>query len=534
MKENKEDKDQNQIKDQIENPEISENTEGKEEAPQEAEQKEETDPGREEHEDEDKKKLPTSPWQKLMAVMIALALLVLCILGFALPLRPVYSDSEKRALKEFPKITISAVLNGSFFTDFTTWYSDSFPFREGFLSADSKLEGFYGLQSEAVYIHGEQEMEEIPTAAGGLAPTLAFSDISNASSSEISSEEYSTENQEVKTGDSEDQSEDNPSENQEIFETDAEGNLILPKEEDSEEVSVSGEKAGNIYVTDNRAFELFYFNQKNVMAYASMINTVKSVLPEVNVYDMIVPNSYGVQLEPVIQAKLASTGMDLALDYTYSLMSSDVLKVPVFETLSEHKDEYIYFNTDHHWTQLGAYYAYLEFCKVKGLEPHLLEEFEKVSYGEFYGTFYFSTNRAESLRQNPDTIEAWIPMGTNDMNYTNRDGVSASAHVINDGSSMLAGNRYNTFLLGDNPYTEIENPDINDGSSIVVVKESYGNAFVPFLVDHYQYVYVVDYRYFTDNLTDFIREHGVSDLLFLNNVMALGQKTSDQMLGLFH
>lgn len=53
-----------------------------------------------------------------------------------------------------------------------------------------------------------------------------------------------------------------------------------------------------------------------------------------------------------------------------------------------------------------------------------------------------------------------------------------------------------------------------------MVKESYGNAFVPFLVDHYEYVYVVDYRYYPSGLTGLIKEKGIKDVLFLNNVMA--------------
>ena len=67
-------------------------------------------------------------------------------------------------------------------------------------------------------------------------------------------------------------------------------------------------------------------------------------------------------------------------------------------------------------------------------------------------------------------------------------------------------------------YCKIENPIIQDGSSIVVVKESYGNAFVPFLVDSYQYVYIIDYRYWSGNLADFVGKNNIKDVLFLNVV----------------
>ncbi len=67
----------------------------------------------------------------------------------------------------------------------------------------------------------------------------------------------------------------------------------------------------------------------------------------------------------------------------------------------------------------------------------------------------------------------------------------------------------------------------------MLVKESYGNALAPFLADHYQYLYVIDYRYYQGNLLDFIREKGVKDVLFANNVMAVGQKASGQMMEVF-
>ena len=56
-----------------------------------------------------------------------------------------------------------------------------------------------------------------------------------------------------------------------------------------------------------------------------------------------------------------------------------------------------------------------------------------------------------------------------------------------------------------------------------MVKESYGNAFVPFLVDHYEHVYVIDYRYYTDGtLADFVKANGVKDVIFINNLSATG------------
>lgn len=71
--------------------------------------------------------------------------------------------------------------------------------------------------------------------------------------------------------------------------------------------------------------------------------------------------------------------------------------------------------------------------------------------------------------------------------------------------------------MGGNPQ-----PKIDDGSSCLVLKESYGNSFVPWLVDHYQTVYIADFRYTTQNVADFCKEHNVNDLIVINNIQIIG------------
>lgn len=98
---------------------------------------------------------------------------------------------------------------------------------------------------------------------------------------------------------------------------------------------------------------------------------------------------------------------------------------------------------------------------------------------------------------------------------------------------MNPGNRYNAFIFGDNPLTTIDNPQITDGSACLLIKESYGNAFAPYLVDHYAHVYVVDYRYYKDSLASLIKDKGITDVIFVNNAMAISEKNSKTMMKLF-
>ena len=94
--------------------------------------------------------------------------------------------------------------------------------------------------------------------------------------------------------------------------------------------------------------------------------------------------------------------------------------------------------------------------------------------------------------------------------------------IIKDVSNYKKGVKYSCFIAGDNPYTIIENKDITDGSSCLVIKESYGNAFVPLLVDHYQTVHVIDQREWKGNVIDFARENNIKDVIFANNLTAIG------------
>ena len=207
------------------------------------------------------------------------------------------------------------------------------------------------------------------------------------------------------------------------------------------------------------------------------------------------------------------------MNYIYDNLDDNVTAVDIHPNLLAHKDEYIYFRTDHHWTARGAYYAYVAFCEEKGITPTPLEDYTKLEFENFLGTFYSQSGQNKTLKNNPDFVEAFVPNGTNVLTAINKDGNEKEyAIVYKRADTYSAANKYMCFIGGDNPVSEIHNENIKDGSSIVVIKESYGNAFVPFLVDSYEYIYVIDYRYFDGNLVDFVEDNGIKDVLFLNYI----------------
>ena len=505
------------------------------------------------------------PYAKIFSLAMMGLLCCLFVLGILLPLRPRYSDAEKRELKQFPAFSLQGFFAGSYFRDITSWYQDSYPGKEEWMLLASKTKAFYGLQGEQIYGAAEQVKEEIPTGEGALAETFALkkdgegvqedgtekkeSDGEGQRKADARDKKEGKEQTEEGKGTEEKQEEPEAKQSAEVkqssdakqgstkekeensnFETDAEGNLQIKKADKAE--NVAGEQIGSLYLNGDSAYELYYFSEKAVRAHASLLNTVQAMFPKVKLSAMIVPNSFGVILDPKVQEKLASSGMDQAIAYSYSLMDKRVNTVNVFDALSAHKKEYIYFRTDHHWTQLGAYYGYQEYCKSMGYSTKPLSDYQKLDFPEFYGTFYFFMNRPESLKGHPDQVTAYQG-SMNSMQYTDSKGNLQEGKLINDASQMLPGNKYNCFMLGDHGYVEIHNEGAPRKKSILVLKDSYGNAFVPLLAQDYRDVYVVDYRHYQGNASSLIQEKGIEEILFLNNIMGIGESLSQKMLAVF-
>ena len=273
-----------------------------------------------------------------------------------------------------------------------------------------------------------------------------------------------------------------------------------------------------LYVKDGAAYSVYYFVQSAVETYCRAINTCADNLKgEATVYSILVPNNSGAMLSEEELAGLGGTDPREAIRYFNSLFDENVHPVFIYDTLREHNDEYLYFRTDHHWTQLGAYYAYVEFCKVKGTEPADVLHWEHMRFEPFLGSFYDTLGLWE-MEANPDYVDAYIPSGTNDLEFWDEEGNHYDWQVITDVSDWATSSKYATFIAGDKPLTIINNPANPDGPVCLVIKESYGCAFVPCLVDDYSTVYVFDCRYSDYNIPQFVREHGVNDVIFINNM----------------
>ena len=292
-----------------------------------------------------------------------------------------------------------------------------------------------------------------------------------------------------------------------------------------EEPQVAPETVGGLLVVEDSAYEYYNFVTDLAKEYiTAVVNAGSKLAGKATVYDMVIPTSIDIMLpESYIEKNSLNTSDQKKAIDEYILPSitaqdPNIKTVSIFDTLKAHANEYLYFRTDHHWTQLGAYYGYVEFCKARGFEPVALDQFDRADYSGYLGSFYTATNSA-ALAANPDTVEAYIPRADVNLSFTQTDGQTVESWpLIADGEQYDTTSKYIAYCAGDQPYEEIVNNDMAEGPSIVVVKESFGNCFLPFLVNHYKTVYVVDYRYYDGTVTDLVNSTGATDVLLLNNI----------------
>ncbi len=284
--------------------------------------------------------------------------------------------------------------------------------------------------------------------------------------------------------------------------------------------------ASGIIRVDNRAFEEYGYDTSAAEMYTGLVNRVAETLGDnATVYAMIIPTAIGVVLPDDIVGQLPYySDQHEATEKVAAMLSDSVVPVKCYDNMIMHRDEYLYFRSDFHWNGRGAYYGYESFCNAKNIAPIPMEERELKQFEGFLGGTYQDGCEGDSAISNtPDTVEAFYPKSQNvSMVFTDVDGNEMAWKVITDVSDWNSGTKYNAFAGGDNPITVYQNPDVTDGSTCVIVKESFGNALIPYLVDHYSTVYEIDYRYWEGDLASFALEKGADDVIFANNLAMIG------------
>lgn len=258
-----------------------------------------------------------------------------------------------------------------------------------------------------------------------------------------------------------------------------------------------------------------YYAEASAKYYAQALAYYQSLFGEdVQVSSVISPVSSMVIDDPTVQAKIADQGE--IQDKIGALMDDKINFVDVYSEMYSHRDEYLFFKSDHHWTQLGAYYAYRAFAASRGFTPVERSDMNYSILNDNYSGSMYTFTKDSRVKNFKDTIESWTTKKAVTMTVTSSTG------AVNTYNSCLTpyGNNYVSFIAGDNPYTVINVPENPQDLNILVFKDSFGNAFVPFLCEHYGNIIVVDVRYTDMNVYEHLKDYGLTDVVFVNNVQA--------------
>lgn len=450
--------------------------------------------------------------QSFFLFCIFFGVLLCGILFFLLPKKEV-SEAEQRKLASFPSLTLQTLWSGDFTSGLNIYYSDNFVMRDELVKAKFALEEHKGLRFDDVKIYGSETGETVENAS------QTPKENQRTCIDDVTAFEKITANQPnvpMAAIDLENPYYSDPNKHFDFNKADLDDRFAdyINMEKDQ----LDGEKRGNLFVVGDTALEIFYGNEQVSKDYAAVLNAYSDALGDsVTIYDMIVPNHFEFGLPSKYKGKIGKDEKPF-LDLVKENLNGKIVFVDIYDTLKTHynKGEYLYFRTDHHWTGLGAYRAYEKFCESAGLAAVPLDSYEKRTSTGFLGTLY-NSSLDKNLAANPDTVEYYVTDLPYEQTNTKKDGTTYKGRLISEYADGRT-NGYLTFMGGDIPLATIRTENTS-GRSIIVFKESYGNAFIPFLVPHYDTVYVADIRSFPYNAVTFIQNNHIGEVLFLNNIM---------------
>lgn len=450
--------------------------------------------------------------KKLYNVLLCTALALLLVIGVwsLFGNGETVSAVDGKTLAEKPEFTFASLFDGSYLPALERSYSDHFPMRDMLLEVGKTMNRFYyysGSDENAVLIIGgstgaEQGGERLDTA---LTPPV-------------------TPPTQTPTPDEppEEKPDDTPAEPA------PEDTPQQPEEQTPPELDEPAEEdatwAGNVIVVGTRAMEIPSANEQIIESYADAVGRLADAMGSgVRTISLVTPNGGEFYSPQSMHTGIHS--QKAMIEHCYASMDAGIVTVDAYSGLREHADEYIYFRTDHHWTQLGAYYAYQKFCEAAGFEAVELDRFQTGVYENFVGSMYTFTKgypQSETLYNNPDTLTYYLPIYETHAKYyadaSLQNGVAVS--VVYTQLPESTTNKYLCYIGGDTPVCVIESAA--EGGTCIVLKESYGNAFVPFLTSHYSKIIVIDPREFNRDgkpsldLASFAAEQGIDDLIVIN------------------
>ncbi len=516
------------------------------------------------------------PIDVLMLILVASVIIALALLNVFQTDRPTVSESENRNLAAWPEFKIADVASGKYFSDIGAFFSDTFFEREALVNFSKQLDQLKGLFDDdfSVIINPnptnptdpeDDTLPTLPPLTQPSDPSTAPSEPSTVPSTGTQPGTEPTESKPPVIPISLDASKASLTVGaaKMLTATIGDGYGSLTWSTDNSKVAsvtdngdgtanvkalaagtasisatvqdANGEKVtcvciitvtapsqggvnddaaaflpNGLFIYKGAAYSQSYFNKTYSTKLGEIYERFAALFPNAKVSAMTAPLATITISDSDVAKKISDQGA--ILDKIQGVMPSSINFVNLKDTFKAHASEYLFFKSDHHWTQRGAYYAYAEFVKSLGMTPTPIEDFQvKVLSTTWNGSMYNYT-KDERVKNFKDTVEAYIPTKACTMTIGSK---------TYDSCINLSGTSYTAFIRGDNGYTVINVPENPQDKTILVFKDSYGNALVPFLTENFGNIIVVDARYIELKAVDTFKDMNITDILFMSNTSTM-------------
>lgn len=259
-------------------------------------------------------------------------------------------------------------------------------------------------------------------------------------------------------------------------------------------------------------------NIESVKNFAQANNDIKGTI-------LIVPTA-SLPLQDKLPKNAPVFNQNKAFDMIYLNLGKNCEWIDMRPVLEAHKNEYIYYKTDHHWTTFGAYLGYAEWQRQHENNVQLSDYNITLAANNFKGSLYSKVlNRDSAL----DEIYLYdkIQKPIYEVHYNFGKTQTDSVYELN---RLYEKDKYQVFLNGNHPELTIST-NVNNNKHLLLFKDSFANAFIPFLLSDYETIHIIDLRYFKGDLNDYISHNNITEYLFLYNIKNFCEDTSIPMIG---
>lgn len=267
-------------------------------------------------------------------------------------------------------------------------------------------------------------------------------------------------------------------------------------------------------------------NEKAVSENLDSINRFVNKYKDKKQFMLISPTADAIYKDKLPMAAPVIDQLDY-LDNYYNQVNNKIGEkiniVDVYFSLLQNKEQYLFFRNDHHWTTLGAYYAYEKLMDTMKIDPTTLDDYNKeVVSNKFEGSL--CSESGYNSRED-DIINIYVPKDKDNQIVVNFEEEQRKSSSLYDSEKLKQKDKYQVFLGGNHPIVKIDTTSKED-KTLLIFKDSYANCFVPFLTTHFKKIILVDPRYYYEDIDNLIKDEEVDEILYLYNANTFFNDTS--------